>query len=105
MTDNVYTVIMTKDKNAQVQELISNAIQHFSSLAVHSDEVIMVKRDMISSFLKLAKVYTSSGNSIPCLGGKGLEQIVALSESVLDGQYDGDFRFDFKATANGLLFV
>lgn len=105
MTDNVYTVIMTKDKNTQVQELIGDAIQHVLSFPFHSDDIVMVKREMLVSFLKLAKAYTASGNSIPVLGGKGLEEVMVLAESVLEGQYDSDFRFDFKATANGLLFV
>lgn len=90
--------------NQYVQDTLSEAITALETMPNPKDEYDVLKRDHLISYLKLLKGYSASGNSIPGLGGLGLEQGMKLAHTVLDGNFKDGFRLDFKSLGKGFLF-
>lgn len=87
--------------NDDVQALITKAAQLLDTVPLSHDPVINLKKDAVKASILLVGAYSKSGNSIPALRGKGLEEVIKLSELIIDKGGDiSNVHLNFKALAN-----
>jgi hypothetical protein len=87
--------------NDDVQALITKAAQVLDTVPLSHDPVVNLKKDAVKASILLLAAYSMSSNSIPALRGKGLEEVIKLSELIIDKGGDiSSVRLNIQALAN-----
>lgn len=89
--------------NDEAQTIFAHALTLLTEAETPSNEDMLIKHNFAIVSLQIIKAYSASGNTIPGLGGLGLQEGIALAEQII--QTNGNvskFRYDFKAIAKTL---
>lgn len=84
---------MTNLDNDYVQEAFKKALNIIPVSTEGTDIIAATELDMLRGMFTLYQTYTASGNSIPALGGLGLEGAVRLAEEIVTGGFDPRKRY------------
>lgn len=79
--------------NDYVQKVFLDALEIIPMSVEGTDIILSTELNMLRGMFTLYKTYTASGNSIPALGGVGLEGAVALAEGIISNGFDPRKRY------------
>lgn len=79
---------------AEVQGVYDDALAVLSEVTVEGTDIFVnVELEMLRGMLTLYKAYTASSNSIPALGGMGLEGSVEIAQKLISEGYNPRKRY------------
>lgn len=94
------TLVSKPRTNADVQAILAQAIELVAKEPQPKEEFARLQLLTLHHSLQLGRAYCASGNSIPGLGGRGLEELLKLALELIEGSYDYQHRrLNFKHLA------
>lgn len=76
--------------NETVQIRLREAVEKLDSLPIPKDEVDAGLLLLLRGTLHNGRLFCASGNPIPGLGGRGLQELLTLADQVMDPAFRGD---------------